>query len=361
MNNPISTFLEMVTYRRPHQSAGERAFIDRFIMPHNPAEDEFGNLHITVGITPKTLFSTHTDTVHKNDAMQVVVYDENLGFVYKADGEPLGADNAAGVWLLLEMVDAGVKGHYVFHRGEERGGLGSGWLQTECEDWFTDCGFDRAIAFDRKGETSVITFQGGDRCCSDEFGSALAAALAAEGLPYVLDTGGVFTDTANYTELIPECTNVSVGYYDEHTAKELQSTEHLIELRAACLKIDWDALPTKRNPVTCRDMLWRAPKKYEARVGTWATGAGKAMPQDIADMFGCETGSREDLDDFYDEEQQALEDEDWGAYVTADEQLDIATFCREKPEMAAGLLAYFVDEGYITPSEVGIHRTACVY
>jgi hypothetical protein len=37
----------------------------------------------------------------------------------------LGADDAAGVWLLCEMIRAGIPGLYVFHRNEERGGRGA--------------------------------------------------------------------------------------------------------------------------------------------------------------------------------------------------------------------------------------------
>ena len=37
----------------------------------------------------------------------------------------LGADDGAGVFLMLEMIDANVEGTYIFHRGEERGGWGS--------------------------------------------------------------------------------------------------------------------------------------------------------------------------------------------------------------------------------------------
>ena len=38
------------------------------------------------------------------------------------------------------------------------------------------------------------------------------------------DTGGSFTDTANYTDIIPECTNLSCGYYNAHTQSEYQIT-----------------------------------------------------------------------------------------------------------------------------------------
>jgi hypothetical protein len=106
------------------------------------------------------------------------------------------------------------------------------------------------VAFDRRGTWSVITHQFGGRCCSDEFGEALAAQLNMhnDDFMYVTDDGGVFTDTANYTEIIPECTNLSVGYYDEHTDRERLDLAHLFALRDALLKVNWGALPVKRDP-----------------------------------------------------------------------------------------------------------------
>lgn len=241
---------EMLTYRRPHNSAGEAAFVKRFITDvyEHRTLGPMENIIITVGRDSHTLFSCHTDTVHRDDEKQKLVFDSVKNHFYKKDGMPLGADDGAGVWLLLEMIDAGVPGTYVFHRGEERGGIGSSWMAKDADEWLEQ--FDRAVAFDRKATHSVITHQGWGRCCSDEFAEALAEALnlTHDDFMYMPDDTGVFTDTANYTELISECTNVSCGYYQEHTASEYVDVGHLEQLRDACLKIDWEALPTVRKP-----------------------------------------------------------------------------------------------------------------
>ena len=47
--------------------------------------------------------------------------------------------------------------------------------------------------------------------------------------------------------LIPECTNVSVGYYKEHSTNEHQDISHLISLADACTKVNWETLPTVRD------------------------------------------------------------------------------------------------------------------
>jgi hypothetical protein len=70
------------------------------------------------------------------------------------------------------------------------------------------------------------------------------------------DDGGLFTDTANYTRLIPECTNISVGYEGAHTVLERQSISHALALREALFKIDVSQFVCERNPRTCQDSRW---------------------------------------------------------------------------------------------------------
>ena len=118
--------------------------------------------------------------------------------------------------------------------------------------------FDRAIAFDRRGKDSIITYQGGERCCSDEFADILAddLNLRHNDFLYSLDSSGVYTDTAEFTLLIPECTNISVGYDHEHTTKESLDINHYDALAKAVVQIDWDALPAARDPLV-EDSLYK--------------------------------------------------------------------------------------------------------
>jgi hypothetical protein len=252
----LAQLLSMLRYRRPFASVGEYEFREEFIAPLGP-QDMAGNLVVRIphpsGEHSRTLFSCHTDTVHRDDARQSIVYDASMSVIYKADQSPLGADDGAGCFVLLEMIRHGIPGTYVFHTGEEAGGVGSS-LMAELEPGFLQQ-FDRAIAFDRRGTQDVITHQMSGRCCSTAFAQALADALnKAEGtFSYGPDSTGLFTDTANYTHLIPECTNVSVGYEGEHTSGEMLDVGHLMVLVEAVVKIDWDALPTERDPKAIED------------------------------------------------------------------------------------------------------------
>ena len=287
MNASQLNFLQWILQcKRPHGSKGLDTFVDALFASYeheiyrNPAGVPLAVV-ITVG-TSRTLFSCHIDTVHHEDGFQAVVYDEKVGEIRLAEREVfepeevvptlslapkskvvsplsnwnaykrsygcLGADDGAGIWLMMEMIDANIPGAYFFHFGEEKGGIGSTGMASHHQDFLTQ--FDRAVAFDRRGTCSIITHQGFGRCCSDTFADALSAALG-DANPKVdtwPDSTGIFTDTANYTDFIGECTNVSCGYDAEHSDSETLNVTFLSELRDAVIKVDWENLPTDRQP-----------------------------------------------------------------------------------------------------------------
>lgn len=200
----------------------------------------------------RTLFSSHTDTVHQQDGPNAFVRcvetaitplgDGRTNIVYRANGSQLGADCGAGVALMVHMITNGIPGHYVFHAAEEVGGIGSTAL---AESGVFKNMFDRAIAFDRKATHSIITHQRGGQCCSTEFAEALAGQLNDANLDFMFapDDSGVYTDTAEYVGQIPECTNVSVGYYNEHTMNERLDFTFFEQLANAVLLVQWETLP----------------------------------------------------------------------------------------------------------------------
>ena len=239
----MTDLLEMLRYRRPDLSVTEEAFIDRFLRPLGATEDGYGNLFLDVGNSPTVLWSSHTDTVHHAEGMQKIhVHDD---FVSVVQSNCLGADCTAGVWLMAELAKAKKPGRYIWHRAEEVGGRGSSWIAEENPQLLD--GIQFAIALDRRGTTSVITHQCGSRCCSDAFAASLAEQL---GKNWKLDDWGIFTDTANYTDIVPECTNVSVGYRDEHTRKEILDLRHVKQLRDSLIALDYDLLIAEREPGT---------------------------------------------------------------------------------------------------------------
>lgn len=244
----LSTLCEMHTYCRPHGSGTEKAFIDRYVASLPGAyQDSDKNWHVDTDPTSETLWSCHTDTVHHKAGRQTAHYDRethtlSLSKRSAATSSCLGADDTVGVFLLREMILAGVPGHYMFHYGEEAGGIGSSAFARSSEDFLKR--FKRAIALDRGGRADVITHQSSGRTCSQTFALALADLLNMNYAP----CEGIYTDTVEYAAVIPECTNLSVGYFNAHRASECVDVAHVLRLLSTLLTVDVSTLPADRTP-----------------------------------------------------------------------------------------------------------------
>ncbi len=240
----INTFIELTSMTVPYGYEDEffNNYMKKFL-PDNVEKDAYGNFFIEIGES-RTIFASHIDTV---SSRYVGVKHEIEGNFIKTDGKTtLGADDKAGVTVMLWMIKNKVPGLYYFFMGEEVGCVGSGMVAKYESKKMSD--YDRIISFDRRGTNSVITNQSCRTCCSDSFADDLCDELNKNGLSYQKDTGGVYTDSAEFMDIIPECTNISVGYYSEHTMNEKQDIKHLIELADACLKVNWESLTTERDP-----------------------------------------------------------------------------------------------------------------
>lgn len=235
-------FLELTKRTYPHGT-------EQDIFPLLNSElkkDEFGNLFIQIGESD-VMFTSHLDTA--TSSLTEVNHVINGKFI-KTDGKSiLGADDKAGVVIMLYMIEHKIPGLYYFFLGEEVGCVGSRKVATKQKTEKIPT-INKVISFDRRGTNSVITFQTSQRCCSEKFAEALATQLnkADETFSYKNDPTGILTDSVQFISIYPECTNISVGYQSEHTYSETQDIEHLQKLAEACLKIDWTSLPVERDP-----------------------------------------------------------------------------------------------------------------
>jgi hypothetical protein len=286
--NDLQTIVAMLGYKRPAGSKTERAFIREWLRPLGLHQDKAGNLYKRIGDSP-VLWSCHTDTVHKGGGAQMVVIKDGIATVASRNSNCLGADDTAGVWLMREMIRSERPGLYVFHRAEEIGGHGSQYIANKFPALLEQSSI--AVAFDRRGTQSVITHQWGGRCCSDAFAYSLGNAL---GMGHRPDDGGTFTDTANYMDKISECTNLSVGYFDEHRKTESLDTSYLIELRDRLLAVDGRDLIISRDPNAYDDDLtglWRGSNQdpWDDEITEKGYASLYAMvkdnPREVADML----------------------------------------------------------------------------
>lgn len=238
--------LSMLSYKRPEGTMTQKIFCERFLYPVMGEPDRDGNyIHVVYnadGSAPNICFTAHHDTVHKTEGMQKVLYDPHLDVAYVDHEECLGADCTTGIFLVLRMIEAKVPGIYVVHAGEEIGCVGSTALVRDYPSWLKNT--DAVISFDRYGTKSVITHQMGRRTASESFAESLSEVL---GMPNLLpDPDGSYTDSNEYIDVVGECTNLSVGYYSQHTKKEYQDVGYALELKDALITADWSKLRFER-------------------------------------------------------------------------------------------------------------------
>lgn len=272
----LARLLDMLSYKRPDGGPTDWEFIGKFIASTSADTeiDDEGNVWIRVGKDSPILWSCHTDTVHHDEGRQEVVVRKGWArVVAKSEHFPktnaLGADDTAGCWLMTEMILAKVPGLYVFHRGEEVGGRGSQHAAKYETKRLT--GIKYAIALDRKGYGDVITHQFSTRCCSEAFAKSLAAILGGTFAP---DDTGMFTDTANYTDVIGECTNLSVGYFDNHGPTEKLNLPFVAWLRERLINADFSSLVAERQPGEVDELDWESYGHYP-NYGRWDPDAPK--------------------------------------------------------------------------------------
>lgn len=204
----------------------------------------------------RSLFSVQSLATKEQESSDKTVWGYFIRKEERVSHTPsvLGADDKLGCYALVELLRLRVPATYIFHVEEESGGGGSSWIRTNLADQLR--GSKRAIAFDRAYYTDVIGSQRSAVCCSTPFGKALAGALNVH-MPannrYLEGAVGSFTDTANYTTIIPECTNISVGYFDQHTSNEHFDSVFFMDILVPALKkLQWDTLPTHRDPTSYR-------------------------------------------------------------------------------------------------------------
>lgn len=178
----------------------------------------------------------------------------------------LGADDKVGCFIMLQLIREKIPGLYIFHTGEEAGCVGSRYIATKTPAVLDNIGV--AIAFDRMYHNQVITLQkGSTRGASVECGKALASALEPNIPPQMQfepDARGILTDTAQYFDIVPECFNLSVGYFNQHSDKECFDNEWLqSHLIPALKKVEWNALPVVRDPKEKPATTYRSSYGYQ--------------------------------------------------------------------------------------------------
>ncbi|MBT2696185.1 M20/M25/M40 family metallo-hydrolase [Bacillus sp. ISL-40] len=183
------------------------------------AQKTYGNGH-----GPTILLNAHMDTVDRIEPDRTIVKN---GEIWSSDHGILGADDRAGVAVLLEMAQrlqsSGFNGRvkFIFTVEEEIGLIGARSID---ETFLWDV--DAAIVVDRRGTGDIVTSCGGyQRFCHENYGNFFEEAAKQIGLLCWKTTIGGSSDTRIWAEHGIQSVNLSAGYRNEHTEFETLDVE----------------------------------------------------------------------------------------------------------------------------------------
>ena len=255
--NVYETYAELCKHRVTHKDSYEP--IEKIIADNVSStakfikSDEAGILY-HIGKTPNTMFISHMDMVeshvyeYANKEVPTMLKHNDLNIWSNANGNNMGADDKAGIVVLLGLMNANVQGYYLFTRGEESGGIGAKFFVADDKNDDIINNLKKVVSIDRRGTQSIITEQGGSCCCSTKFAIHLAKLLREHGMFHVPDPTGSYTCSKEFIYRVPECTNISVGYLNEHRNSETLDMDYLVALIDNCCKINWQDIPVYKEP-----------------------------------------------------------------------------------------------------------------
>lgn len=209
-----------------HGVSGEEESVRNYlieVLPNlvdNMEIDLHGNLlaskQVGNGTGATILLSAHMDTV-KNVLIDRNVIETNG--IFKSDKGALGADDRAGIAIILEVLrnvdkisfDGNIK--IAFSVEEEIGCVGSNKINP---DWYSDV--DLAIVVDRRGNRDIVVGCY-DAFCSNQVGEFFEEVSKMQGMNWKATEGGI-SDALIFSRNGINSVNLSVGYYNEHTDKE---------------------------------------------------------------------------------------------------------------------------------------------
>lgn len=178
----------------------------------------------------------HLDTVFESPPKEVF-FDQVKNVIFSPQG--LGADDRAGIFSIVQIINANFHPHIILTTDEEIGGYGAAAVSLlECP--FKDLKY--IIELDRRGGNDCVFYD----CDNEEF------------INYI-ESFGFEWNFGSYTDICEFCpawkiagVNLSVGYRDEHTVSEILFVGHMLstieKVKKMLLKADKLKEPFKYIP-----------------------------------------------------------------------------------------------------------------
>lgn len=154
----------------------------------------------------------HMDTVFKS-LPEKIYYDQKQHVMWSPSG--LGADDRAGVFAIIKILQKGFRPHICLTTDEEKGGIGANILIKN----IPNCPYDikYIIQLDRQGTCDCVFYS----CANEQFQEYV------ESFNFITDWG-TFSDISIICPAWKIAgVNLSVGYFDEHSFTETLHTDAL--------------------------------------------------------------------------------------------------------------------------------------
>lgn len=223
--------------------------------------------------TLPVLVTAHMDTVHKELVDNVTVsIEQHRTRIYSKQG--IGGDDRCGIYMILKLLERGLRPYVLFCEDEEIGGVGSAkFVKSEHIKELNNLHY--LVELDRANSNDAVYYD----CGNKEFMNWVEKVTGYE------EDYGSFSDISH---LSPACdvasVNLSCGYYNAHTLNEYVIFEemlHTIDVVESMLKTESKQF------------------KYEKKVRTFGYGYGYNYGYSYSGYFGNRYGY-DDYEDYYD-------------------------------------------------------------
>lgn len=187
---------------------------------------------VAIGDSPVGLVA-HLDTVHKTPVV-TLLHDPEANIMWSPEG--IGADDRAGVFSILKLLEMGHRPTVIFTTDEEIGAIGAAALIKDLVSSPTELKF--LVELDRRGSKDCVFYD----CANDEFDK------------YIESFGfeSAFGSFSDICEICPQWeiagVNLSIGYYNEHSNREILNLKEMFDTIDKVEKIIVDA-PNDSVPV----------------------------------------------------------------------------------------------------------------
>lgn len=202
---------------------------------------------VAIGDIPIALVA-HMDTVFHTPVIDLY-YDRRKGIMWSPQG--LGADDRAGIFAILKIVQAGYRPSVIFTTDEEKGGYGATALgMTDCP--IPDLKY--LIELDRQGTNDCVFY---DCYCPDFINYVESFGFCEQH--------GSFSDISFLMSDWGVCgVNLSIGYEDEHSYNEILKVGPMLDtIRKVKEMLDDQDIPDfEYDELSFSSATWRKSQIY---------------------------------------------------------------------------------------------------